>query len=284
VNATPVAEVSPRFPKTMAWTLTAVPQSSGMWWSLRYVRARSLSQERNTAPMAPQSCSRGSSGKSWPVRWRTICSPRRTISARSSAVRSPSAFRPRALLTSVIAFSNSWRGTRSTTSPYISRNRRRQSSAKRSPDIAERPGTVRVVRPRFRIVSIIPGIELRAPERTETRSGLRGSPKRLSASCSSLWRADSTSARMPSRLAPREMSAHTEVSIVNPGGTGTPSAVISARPAPLPPSVSLPRPAPSATPLPNENTRFMASPTPFPSRLSRLSLSRPRSPRSPRGG
>ena len=35
VKATPVAEVSPRLPKTIAWTLTAVPQSSGMWWSLR---------------------------------------------------------------------------------------------------------------------------------------------------------------------------------------------------------------------------------------------------------
>jgi hypothetical protein len=33
-------------------------------------------------------------------------------------------------LTSFIAFSNSWRGTRSTTSPYISMKRRRQSFAK----------------------------------------------------------------------------------------------------------------------------------------------------------
>ncbi len=36
-----------------------------------------------------------------------------------------------------------------------------------------------------------------------------------------------------------------------------PRAVISARPAPLPPSFSLPRPAPSATPCPNEKTFFI---------------------------
>ena len=111
---------------------------------------------------------------------------------------------------------------------------------------------MRDVNPRFRIVSIIPGIDERAPERTETSSGFVGSPKCLSASCSSLRSADSTSGRIPSSEAPRETSAQTDVSIVKPGGTGMPSAVISARPAPLPPSVSLPRPAPSATPLPNE--------------------------------
>ncbi len=37
-----------------------------MWWSRRYVFARSLSQERKTAPMAPQSCACGSSGKGFP--------------------------------------------------------------------------------------------------------------------------------------------------------------------------------------------------------------------------
>ena len=67
---------------------------------------------------------------------------------------------------------------------------------------------MRDVRPRFRIVSIIPGIEERAPERTETSSGFVGSPKRLSASCSSCASADSTSARMPSSdRAAREVGA-----------------------------------------------------------------------------
>ena len=35
VKATPVPELSPMFPKTMAWTLTAVPQSPGILFSLR---------------------------------------------------------------------------------------------------------------------------------------------------------------------------------------------------------------------------------------------------------
>ena len=39
--------------------------------------------------------------------------------------------------------------------------------------------TVLAFNPRLRIVSIIPGIEIAAPERTETRSGSSGSPKRL---------------------------------------------------------------------------------------------------------
>ena len=35
VNATPVPEVSPRFPKTIACTVTAVPQSLGIPWIRR---------------------------------------------------------------------------------------------------------------------------------------------------------------------------------------------------------------------------------------------------------
>ena len=35
VKATPVAEVSPMLPNTIAWTLTAVPHDSGMSCSLR---------------------------------------------------------------------------------------------------------------------------------------------------------------------------------------------------------------------------------------------------------
>ena len=37
--------------------------------------------------------------------------------------------------------------------------------------------TVTSLRPRLSTVSIMPGIEARAPERTETSSGLAGSPK-----------------------------------------------------------------------------------------------------------
>ncbi len=66
MKATPVAEVSPMLPKTMAWTLTAVPQLAGMLCSSRYLLARGFIHEPNTAPIAPQSWACGSCGKSWP--------------------------------------------------------------------------------------------------------------------------------------------------------------------------------------------------------------------------
>src|SRR5215469_14790684 len=46
--------------------------------------------------------------------------------------------------------------------------------------------------------------------------------------------------------------------MVNPGGTGSPALVISARPAPLPPSTSFILPLPSALPPPNEYTYLVA--------------------------
>ena len=47
-----------------------------------------------------------------------------------------------------------------------------------------RPSTASSFRPRLRIVSIIPGIETAAPERTETSNGSAESPKRLPVFCS----------------------------------------------------------------------------------------------------
>ena len=44
---------------------------------------------------------------------------------------------------------------------------------------------------------------------------------------------------------------------MNPGGTGSPAFVISANPAPLPPSTSFIFPFPSALPPPNEYTYFV---------------------------
>ena len=44
MKATPVAEVSPRLPNTIACTLTAVPQSPGMPWMRRYSIARAAFQ------------------------------------------------------------------------------------------------------------------------------------------------------------------------------------------------------------------------------------------------
>ncbi len=55
-----------------------------------------------------------------------------------------------------------------------------------------REGIVFVVNPTFNTVSIIPGMELRAPERTDTRSGSSGSPKLLPIIFSTLANAVST--------------------------------------------------------------------------------------------
>ncbi len=87
-------------------------------------------------------------------------------------------------------------------------------------------------------MSIIPGIENGAPERTDTSSGSTASPSRLSIFCSSWSRAAATSSMSPAgSVSPAAMYAlHASVEIVNPGGTGSPRFVISARLAPLPPS------------------------------------------------
>jgi hypothetical protein len=76
----------------------------------------------------------------------------------------------------------------------------------------------------LRIVSIIPGIDTAAPERTDTRSGSSGSPNRLPVVFSSLTKCSSISSSSPSGKSPDAMYAlQASVVIVNPAGTGTPS-------------------------------------------------------------
>jgi hypothetical protein len=91
-------------------------------------------------------------------------------------------------------------------------------------------------------VSIIPGIESRAPLRTETSSGSRGSPRRVPARSSKRASASSTASASPSGgvRSARMYSTHASVVIVNPAGTrsGPSTRVISAMPEPLPPSSS----------------------------------------------
>ena len=72
MNPTPVPEVSPRLPKTIDITVTAVPQSGGMLLMRRYSVAFLANHESNTAWIASRSCSRGSWGNSVPVREPTI--------------------------------------------------------------------------------------------------------------------------------------------------------------------------------------------------------------------
>ncbi|MNY17958.1 hypothetical protein D3C86_1513070 [compost metagenome] len=90
------------------------------------------------------------------------------------------------------------------------------------------------------MVSIIPGMENLAPERTETKSGFSGSPKRLPTFSSTVERAFFTPATRPSgSFSPASTYwLQTRVVMVKPGGTGRPARVISARFAPLPPKRS----------------------------------------------
>ncbi len=93
--------------------------------------------------------------------------------------------------------------------------------------------------PRLRIVSIIPGIECTAPERTDTSSGRSAAPSTRPVRSSSRRQALlDRSARAP-RATPRRRriaSTHACVVTVKPSGTGTPIRFISATLAPLPPS------------------------------------------------
>ena len=126
------------------------------------------------------------------------------------------------------------------TTAKASSSRRYVSQAKCSPARCASRSTTGSVRPRLRIVSIIPGIETGAPERTETSSGRAGSPNPRSASPSSVESAASISARRSSGISPPSScwSAQAGVAMVNPGGTGRSSVYMLASPDPLPPSRS----------------------------------------------
>ncbi len=90
-------------------------------------------------------------------------------------------------------------------------------------------------------MSSIPGIDSRAPERTDTSSGSAASPKPRPARSSSRSSAASTCSSRPLGKAPeRRYATHASVVIVKPAGTARhPSTrVISATFAPLPPSSS----------------------------------------------
>jgi len=82
----------------------------------------------------------------------------------------------------------------------------------------------------------MPGIENFAPLRTETRSGLAGSPNFRPTAASIAANASAICFFNPGGNFPFAAYAlQALVVIVKPGGTGKPRRVISARPAPFPP-------------------------------------------------
>ncbi len=96
-------------------------------------------------------------------------------------------------------------------------------------------------------MSIMPGIDIAEPERTDTSSGLVAPPKTLPVFCSRARTCCRTSSMSPagSRFASR-YARHASVETVKPGGTLRPICVISQRFAPLPPSSILFLPSPSS--------------------------------------
>ncbi len=162
-----------------------------------------------------------------------------TSPARASALSSGSVATPSRARRAVSASSKRSPGMSSTILPNICTKRRYESYANRSLAVClASPFTETSLSPRFKTVSIIPGMENGAPERTETSSGSLSSPRVFAILCSRVARCSATSSRSPSGSTSfAAMNAlHASVVIVNPGGTGRPRFVISARLAPLPPS------------------------------------------------
>ena len=103
-------------------------------------------------------------------------------------------------------------------------NRRYESHANFSfPELLARLSATAGVIPTFKTVSIIPGIECFAPDRTETRSGEFRLPSFLPTIFSKLLKALCTCSDKSVGTSPvRKNSLHASVVIVNPGGTGSP--------------------------------------------------------------
>src|SRR3954469_1839777 len=203
------------------------------------MKARSLFQERNTASMASCSWAVGSCGNSMPASASTMALNRSARPLRSSAESSGSVATPRSLRSCSSACSNFAPSTSRTILANICTKRRYESYAKRGLSVClASPPTDTSLSPRLRTVSIIPGIENAAPDRTDTSNGSVASPSCLPIFASRAESAAATSSMSPAGIAlsAAMYARHASVLIVNPGGTGRPSLVISARLAPLPPS------------------------------------------------
>jgi hypothetical protein len=120
-------------------------------------------------------------------------------------------------------------------------NRRRHSSANSvSRATSPRPRVVSSFSPRSRIVSIIPGIDTGAPERTLTSSGSAESPNRRPTVSSTSAIAARISSSRPSGQPSARNRRHVWVVMANPGGTGsTSSRAMTPRLAALPPTSAL---------------------------------------------
>ena len=204
-----------------------------------------------------RSCSHGSSGKTMP---RSLLMMRLKVSARvlrSSARRSVSSVTPLRRLSRSISCSNRSPGISNTILPNICTNRLKASRPNRSLLVSRMsPSRVSRFSPKLSTVSIIPGMLNLAPERTDTSSGFAGSPNRLPVCSSTVCMRARTSSINPSGTVRPVFMYCTQavVVIVNPGGTGSPTRLISARPAPFPPSTSRMEALPSSKSIVHVNS------------------------------
>ena len=110
------------------------------------------------------------------------------------------------------------------------------------------------------MVSIMPGMEARAPERMETSRGFFGVAESLADGLFQLLEVlfdflpDGVGDPLPALIE----RSQTSVETVKPGGTGRPIPAISARLAPLPPRRFFISLLPSAVPAPKKYTYFFA--------------------------
>ena len=198
VKATPEADVSPLLPNTICCTFTAVPHSSGMRFRRRYSPRARRSRSRRP-PGSPGAAARAAPAGS-PRRFRAA--KIRLNSVGQVAGAPPRRGRCRAPRPCCPCAPDRVLEAGAVDTPHDVAEHLHEApvgvppEARRCPCVAIRPCTELSLRPRLRTVSSIPGIDSRAPERTDTSSGSSGSPRRFPV-CSL------AGARAPRRPAPR---------------------------------------------------------------------------------
>mmetsp|Transcript_11994 Transcript_11994/g.19825 ORF Transcript_11994/g.19825 Transcript_11994/m.19825 type:complete len:221 (-) Transcript_11994:1986-2648(-) len=204
----------------------------------RYFTALGEYQDLNTACTAMFSCSQGSAGTV------AIFLNSFTTSTRSAMVRRLSWGTPRFSRATCSTSSYSCLSTPRTTLPNICRKRRYVSNAQRGLLlILASTSTISSLIPRFSIVSIMPGIDTAAPERTDSsRGGFNGCcvlkfppncfPVCDSISCTPLVYS-ATKSLSSSSSSCLKYSRQDSAVITKAGGTGIPRRYISHRFAPL---------------------------------------------------
>ena len=188
VNPTPEPDVPPALPKTMRCTVTAVPIASSMPCRRRYSTARAERHESSTATVAASSCSRGSCGNAAAGQVREelqVLGAQLRPAPRSRAragLRRPNPVTAAAVSPSNAAHVGAVHDLRELLhqAPIGIPDQARVAGEPQQPaDACARTGRCRGS------VSIMPGIETGAPDRTETRSGFLSPPNARPHACSS---------------------------------------------------------------------------------------------------